>query len=387
MRPEAEINSASTPYLRPSAQANRVVGAVLLGGQPFSPTSPCAGNCSYLTAVSAPAFSCSPGLKNASALTWNATILGAGLTYIAGNFDAAPPVNQYTDWDFLGHYADAGRFLPVSNGTNFTCISYNATYNLNYTFMGSVSSVSIESVALNQPAGQMSEDQGFVNQVHSWSFNATTNYYAILTSLYTLIAGNITSSESGNSVDFISAPTSLAVTQTQLVTYVQDGNITWADVAASMESLLTNITLSILTLDPTQNSSTICVYANTRPYFSYNSRRLWIIYALGLGCALLSDLAGLLALMRNSFGARAGLTDFLAATRNAELHDVDFSQGTQRVRLRYGALRGEAGRHAFAFPESLYAAADGEKRHIRTLKLRAGSANADETHQNGPAHV
>ncbi|KAF7365052.1 hypothetical protein MVEN_00376400 [Mycena venus] len=87
------------------------------------------------------------------------------------------------------------------------------------------------------------------------------------------------------------------------------------------------------------------------PYFAYDARRLWLVYGLGLGFALLCDLIGIFALVRNHFGATAGFTDFLAATRNSERHDLEVrnAQG-QRIRLRYGPLRNLPGRQAFAFP-------------------------------------
>jgi hypothetical protein len=132
----AELNSAPAPYFQPSVLASRVVGAVLLDGQPLTPISPCgSNNCSSVTTVSAPVFSCTPGAENTSALTWDSSVLlssaGPGPTYVGAQFDDATPANEYLGWDFIAHYADAGRFV-ATEGSNVTCISYNATYHLNY---------------------------------------------------------------------------------------------------------------------------------------------------------------------------------------------------------------------------------------------------------------
>ncbi|KAJ7784863.1 hypothetical protein DFH07DRAFT_1054420 [Mycena maculata] len=389
-----QLDSASKPFLQPSALASRVVGATLLGGKPLSPTSPCTGNCSYLTSVNAPSFSCTSGFPNASDLTWGSGAERDPPPWVGGNFDAAVPAyDAYSGWDFVGHYADSGNFIPLSGGTNFTCIAYNSTYHLNYTFTQSIPTVSVEQIVLNQPATQLMlgnnsqrdssiDNPDFVNgsdtQPHSAWFNTTTNYYAVLSSLYTFVVGNITMYESGDSENFVYSPSNLAVTQTALATSAENGNITWGDPVTAMESLLSNITLSMLTVDPSQTTGTTCVHSDSLPYFSYNARRLWLVYGLALGLALLCDLIGVLALLHNRFSAMAGFTDFLAATRNPELDDVDFSEGSQRdrLRLRYGPLGDGSGRQAFAFPDSLQTAED-----CKGLRV---SGRGEENHELAP---
>ncbi|KAJ7085944.1 hypothetical protein C8R44DRAFT_752758 [Mycena epipterygia] len=342
-----QSTSVKKPFLEPSSLADQVVAATLFGGQPISPTSPCAGNCSYLTSVNAPAFSCTLGFKNTSVLEWERGIVS----------------------DYPGHYANYGNVLNLSAGTNVTCISYNATYHLNYTFTGPISSVVIKQVVLDQPgsqlmlgtmadrAGPAASDPDFVDgerQTHSAWFNTTTNYYAVLSSLYSFLVGNITTDESGDSLDLVYQPPRLAVTQSRLVTFIQNVNITWGDVPTAMESLLNNITLSLLTIDPSQRAAAACVYTDSHPYFSYDAEQLWLVYGLALVVALLCDALGVFALVQIRVGpVNAEFSDFLAATRNAELDDVDVSEGSQPVRLRYGPLKDEAGRHAFSLAENI----------------------------------
>lgn len=187
----AELNSASKIYNRPSSVAFRVVGATLLGGQPFPPTSSCSGNCSYLVSANAPSFSCSPG---ASALNW--TALNRQFDpppYVAADLDVKPSLNYYSGWDFEAHFSDYASWLPSSDGgSNLTCVAYNSTYHLNYTFHGSKSSVAIDQIAPQQPMSQLpTPDDGIFiphSTIHSAWFNATTNYFAVLASLYSYLA-------------------------------------------------------------------------------------------------------------------------------------------------------------------------------------------------------
>ncbi|KAJ7085938.1 hypothetical protein C8R44DRAFT_901543 [Mycena epipterygia] len=389
--------SVKKPFLEPSSLADQVVGATLFGGQPISPTSPCAGNCSYLTSINAPAFSCTLGFKNTSVLEWERGIVSDYPVYISGRFDAALPLYPlYNNWDYEGHYANYGNVLNLSAGTNVTCISYNATYHLNYTFTGPISSVVIKQVVLDQPgsqlmlgtmadrAGPAASDPDFVDgerQTHSAWFNTTTNYYAVLSSLYSFLVGNITTDESGDSLDLVYQPPRLAVTQSRLVTFIQNVNITWGDVPTAMESLLNNITLSLLTIDLSQSATATCVYTDSHPYFSYDAEQLWLVYGLALVVALLCDALGVFALVQIRVGpVNAEFSDFLAATRNAELDDVDVSEGSQPVRLRYGLLKDEAGRHAFSLAENIGPVGD----ETRGQGIRDGSIEAGKGYQMEP---
>ncbi|KAF7303952.1 hypothetical protein MIND_00625900 [Mycena indigotica] len=352
------LNSAATPYSQPSSLALRTVGATILAGKPFSPTSPCTGNCNYNVEINAPSFNCTSSLKNTSALpsSGDPSHQLAPPPYVAAAFDATPSI-QYKGWDFQAHYLDYSHRIPVDptrQGKDVSCVAYDSTYHINYTFFGSTPSVVIERIEQNQSGTQLSIGTNtFIDgssSIHSSLFNVTTNYYAVLASLYTYLAGNISASLTGNSLQFTPQPANLAATQTQLVAASGGGNITWADLPTVLESLLQNITLSILTLDRTQTTKTSCMTFSSEQHFTYDAYRLWLVYGPALAVALLCNIVGALALMENGFGATDGFSDFLAATRYSELREVD---SRQRVRLKYGMLRGYDGRYAFAKPEDL----------------------------------
>jgi hypothetical protein len=340
-------------------------------------------------------------------LTWVRSSGSAGTAWAAKAFDITPPKYKYTNWDALVHYADVGNLVILSDGANITCVAYNSTYDLSYTFSGSVSSISVERIVLDQPgnqlmlgtfadrraAGSVSNDPDFDDvdhRFHSAWFNTTTNYYALFSGLYASLAGNINLDSSGGNGTFVytaettNGPGTMAASQSHLAGFAQGSNITWADVPTMMESLLQNLTLSLLTVDPSQTTLVTCQISDTHTYFSYNERRLWLVYGLGLGCALLADLVGVFALVRNQFGATAGFTDFLAATRNTELNELDFTgaKQKQRIRLRYGPLRDATGRYAFAFPESICVPTEGAER--RASAVSTTTADQGESHQMKP---
>jgi hypothetical protein len=215
--------------------------------------------------------------------------------------------------------------------------------------------------------------------IHSAWFNATTNYFAVLASLYSYLAGNITVTEGLNAASFAYAPPTIAVANTLLVNAAAssftDGNLAWSthsELPSKMEGLLQNITLSILTgsLDATQTTSTTCIRMESIQLFEYDAHRLWLVYGLGLGAALLCDLVGIAALFRNAFGATDDFSDFLGATRNAELDTLDLKQ-PGRIRLRYGPVRSEGGRCAFARPENLYEDGGVRRRTMRRFCRRS----------------
>jgi hypothetical protein len=354
-----------------------VVGSTLLAGQPTPPTSPCGSHCSYILSANAPSFSCSPGLHDSSRLDWTVDLAPSFSPppYSAANIDVTPSVNEFGGWDFEAEFTDFTLWSSdPSGGTNLTCVAYNSTYHVNYTFVASTASVVIDHIVLQQPASQLTDDS-----------NATANYYGVLYSMYNpYFIGKITPWASKSNISFLYNPSGLVLTETSLfnasASSLESGNFTWSsDLPRAMESLVQNITLSILTgsLDAAQTTLATCITTETLQHFAYNARRLWLVYGLGLGTALLCDMVGVVALFQNSFGATGGFSDFLAATRNTELNGLDLKQ-PQRIRLKYGPVRSEGGRHAFARPDNLYDGNSEKDALFSNHQNDGGTADTDE---------
>ncbi|KAK7041996.1 hypothetical protein R3P38DRAFT_2611003 [Favolaschia claudopus] len=373
-----ELRTASLPYLRPSTAADRLVGSTLLGSQPFLPVSPCGNNCSYSISAPALSFSCSAGTRNDTALTWDWQSLPTSFNpppYVAVKLDVTPSLNMYSGWDLEAHYSDYASWRPTQTSNNLTCVAYNSTYYLDYTFAGTSGAVRIDKIVPQQPASQISSNTtngGILDgPTHNAWFNATTNYHAVLESMYSYLIGNVTLTQTANSVNFDYAPPSIALATSPLINAASSslfsaGNLTWIDfpdVIHSMESLLQNISLSILTgtLDRSQSAQTTCSFRSTLPHFTYDARRLWLVYGAGLLVALFCDLFGVIAIKRNGFGASGEFSDFLAATRNRELNALDLTE-RDKVKLMYGPVRSEGGRYAFATLENLFSPATGVAR-------------------------
>ncbi|KAJ6505252.1 hypothetical protein C8R45DRAFT_1209064 [Mycena sanguinolenta] len=374
------IDSASIPYDTPSSLIQQIVGATFLGGQPLPATSPCGGrNCSYLVSTHAPSYSCSVGVKKPSDLNWTTLEISPMFMpppYYAAGTDITAPENQFSQWNFQAHYTNYTSGLPLADGgRNITCIAYNSTYNVNYTFAGTTASVVIDSIVPEQLAGQMSPNisgqagyliPGSDPLAHTPWYNAASSYKAIFDSIGAYAIGSLVPQNGPAGASAIYTPSTIQLGQTQMMQPAGTSraalNFTWIpikDIPPIFESLVKNITLSILTgaADRSQSTMTTCVYSDYNTHFVYNERRLWLIYGLGLGIALFCDFFGIIALFRNSaFGGATGSAfgDFLVATRNHELNELNLNE-PGRIRLKYGPVMGEGGRYAFGRPDTLAA--------------------------------
>nr|GAT60397.1 predicted protein [Mycena chlorophos] len=368
-------------YLRPSTLAQRIVGGVLLSGQHLTPTSMCGTNCSYEITAYAPYFNCSTSSFNATIEdAFGRYVLGA--PYNATSFDSSPTQNKYgveetqlaqQGWDFSAALSNYATFQPdYTSGLEVTCIAYNASYLLAYDFNNgpNVAIKDIQPVQmatqfkdLNPPPNEPDFIDGNATNPHTAFYNATTNYYAVFQTLYSYIAGSVKSVPSLTGASFVVTPDTLLLPATAFVATPSSaepqGNFSWRtdpDFPTAMQDLMTNISLSLLSgaVDPSQTTETTCTFTDTFTHFVYNHTRLWLIYVLGLGAALLCDLAGLWALWRNKFGGGAEFSEFVRATRSRELNHLDLSdEEWQAVRLQYGPVGSEGGRYAFVTPEIL----------------------------------
>jgi hypothetical protein len=248
---------------------------------------------------------------------------------------------------------------------------------VNYTFVGTTPSVVIEQLVLHQRANELSPEGTLFffpdsPEEHDYLYNVTANYRALFDSIYDAygegsVGFHVVGFDVGgvplHSGSFTYTPASLQTGQTPLVNAaasdLADGTLIWipgAEIPLFFESLMQNVTLSILagSLDPTQTSFTTCLVTSSEPHFVYNPRRLWLIYGLGLGVALLCDFIGLIALFQNCAVGATGsnFSDFLTATRNPELNALNLKK-KGRIRLQYGPIASEGGRYAFGIPGSL----------------------------------
>ncbi|KAF7302910.1 Glyco-hydro-79C domain-containing protein [Mycena kentingensis (nom. inval.)] len=427
---ETKFNSAAKAYSNPSSLALRIVGATLLGGQPLPLASPCDGNCTYTISISAPSYSCTDVPHT---LTLGESPPGTRpLPYIGFEFDGTPGA-QYKDWDFGATYrpwdlTDTNGF-DTREGRNLSCIAWNSTYEILYSFTGTAAEVAVLNVDRHLPASLIelgdepgtpsvsavssstssqptsssasaSVDDPFAggsagsvptpvvgtvpptrrvvipqttsNVTHSAQFNATTNSYALLDALYSYIVGDVNAaldvqdSDTEVSTTYQLNPATLAVTQSRMVAVSKDGLLVWADgMDKIMESLLQNITLSVLatlatgeqTQTPAKTATIPCTTFSTRQHFSYDAKRLWLVYGLALLVAFLCDLVGLYALRQNAFGVEGGFSDMLMATRHvgARLASVEPHELKRHTPLRYGRMKGEGGeRYGLAPPEELF---------------------------------
>nr|GAT49422.1 predicted protein [Mycena chlorophos] len=190
--------------------------------------------------------------------------------------------------------------------------------------------------------------------------SGTQRQTTLLSTITSYLVWNIEVFQSTSAVDFEYTPPAL-VAATELladttVSNLPGGNLTWnASMITTLETLVSNTVFSVLTLDPAQTIDGLCSFSDNSPRFSYNARRLWLIYGLGLGLAFVVDVIGVTALWRNGFGAGGDFRDMLVSTRNSGLDGPETVKEIQdgSLRLRFGRLRKPNGEYAFAEPDSL----------------------------------
>ncbi|KAJ6451162.1 hypothetical protein C8R45DRAFT_1125151 [Mycena sanguinolenta] len=373
------IDSGEDFLFSTSSLTEHIVGATVLGGQPLPVTSPCGRNCSYPVSTYGPSYSCSVGTQNPSALNWTSALGQATQfpppPYFAAQTDitAPSPETQFENWDFQAHYTNYIGGDPADSGNNITCIAYNSTYNINYTFAGTTASVVIDNIIPQQLAGQtpnisvQARAPGQPTALpHTPWYNATASYNAIFNSIAAYATGSVTV-QTLPVIFFTYSSDTLRLGQTEMMETTATAlflgvaeKFTWIpieDIPPIFESILQNITLSILggAADRSQSMNTTCIFNNDGTHFVYNKRRLWLIYGLGLGVTLLCDFFGIVALFQNkAFGGATGSNfgDFLAATRNPELNELNLNE-PGRIRLKYGPVLSEGGRYAFGRPDAL----------------------------------
>ncbi|KAF7307912.1 hypothetical protein MKEN_01152000 [Mycena kentingensis (nom. inval.)] len=369
-------------YTGPSSLAQRTIGTTILSGEPLLPQSPCEKNCTYTVFIDAPSFDCHDSLMNATALGIpNPANPDFPDAYFGRRFSANPPrEGAYATWDYQARvvdYAELPQRPPAEATRSVSCEVYNSTYGIRYTYAGAASSSIIQSIArhelasemllmnLSAPEGSRTFQPGSTD-IHSERYNATTNYYALVEAMYLHLEGTIGVIDGlvNNSESFTLAPPNLSAPQSNLAVASEGQTILWApDLPRAFESLLQNISLSVLALPlpacGTRMLTTTCTTFELRPHFAYDAHRLWLVYGLALGLCFLGNVVGLYAVSANAFGAMAGFTDFLLATRgNPSLGEVGAQELKERVRLRYGRLRArELGngeeRYALAAPGDL----------------------------------
>ncbi|PYH71847.1 uncharacterized protein BO88DRAFT_384338 [Aspergillus vadensis CBS 113365] len=351
-------------YSGPSYKLTRVARQAMMAGHYLPASSPCATDCFYSISIQGPSFECrnysSPDLYNWVNQTYP-QMNTRGYLYIASQDSAARTNRSESFFDF------GLRWKRDNEYDNLTCRAFEATYNLHITYTGSQQYVTAEVNPIRQLNSSYMYDDGGVSPrtgTLDSRINATTtgdtggnvidifrraNLAAIQDSLVLALSGYIDMLviHGQPSANTIISLTDLYTGPSNTPTF----NIT----GASMQDLLKNITISLLTMNQTTtqvtvtNKLTVNVYSFSRP------ARLIATYFVCLGSALAFILFGGHALISNGISASmTGLFQTLCTTRaSARLDDLaakgclggreNVPDELRNLKVMFGEIQGKDG--------------------------------------------
>jgi len=409
----AEVNgvgAAFNGYSGPSSRAKGLIYSTVYGGQVLSPDSPCGPNCTFNQTFNGPAYQCrdidytkpdpsnpfcqkdctqyfSTPTRNAFDIEWYTAKNSTGGTCKDCSGEAWQDGKLWVGYQYLPPQYRTQSGDPPVNTTPiadtalekhiFVCQSYNATYNLQITYIDFQQSIigELQYVYFSGPIFFLKKKLlivafRFLNPIN-YSIEAfqaaqgLSSYagYAVHQQLYQILSGNIGLNGRMIPID------STGLGGTQLVEQLPfpQPNLTNADnrpgkigiqkpvrnLRAAIEQLHFNITVGMLTIPHLiylQNETTAAYVTTFENKWSYNWVPLVAVYG---GCALLNILAiliGAAAIVHND-GLGVGRTGFLRMLMTSRNHTLDTIVGSrgrgddntqeeiEDVKVRFGELR------------------------------------------------
>ncbi|PWY84750.1 hypothetical protein BO70DRAFT_423730 [Aspergillus heteromorphus CBS 117.55] len=351
-------------YSGPTNQLTRLARQAIMAGRYLPAPSPCAGDCSYTIDLPGPSFECrnasTPQLARWVNQSYPQTRSWPALYLASADYGARTNRSQ-SAFDFaLRWQADGGY-------ENLRCRAYESIYTVHLTYTGGQPHTTSE-VHPVRPlnSSYLYDDYGMYPQTGSPDarLNATAtgatggtvteiyrraNLAAVQDSLVLALSGYIDifllhSQPSANTIIALSELYSGSVASPRF-------DLT----GASLQDLLQNITLSLLTLNQTTVTTTVTSTVPVNVYSFQRPVRLIAPYFACLGVALGFLLGGTHALVRNGISASlTGLFQTLCTTRASARLDDLAAQGClggrenvpdelRELKVMFGEIRGKGG--------------------------------------------
>ncbi|KAF7593527.1 hypothetical protein BBP40_011255 [Aspergillus hancockii] len=333
-------------YSGPSNQLNRLATQSIVGGRYLISPSPCGPNCSYAIDITGPSFRCTdyvyPGLQ-----TWvdksYLHIPPMPYLFMASSDNPARKDPSRYSLEFHMQWKQAREDIYQ----NLSCVAYESTYALDITYTNGEQSIKtkVHQIQALNSAGLYDD---FAVAPESGRLNSTIN--ATITSLPFKIRHNLT----GRKVLHQQQTANTIISLSNLYAG-PERKPTFGITPASMQDLLQNITLSLLTLNQTttltrvEEARLINFYAFRRP------ARLIAPYLVTLAVALAFAIGGGHALVSNGISASTtGLFQTLCTTRGSQRLEELAAKGSlggmenvpeelKNLKVRFGELKSSRG--------------------------------------------
>ncbi|RAL00769.1 uncharacterized protein BO80DRAFT_425198 [Aspergillus ibericus CBS 121593] len=351
-------------YSGPTNKLTRVARQAIMAGHYLPSSSPCDTDCTYTISMLGPSFECrnysSPDLYSWVNKTYPQTQSWEYLYIASADYAARTNQSEYI-LDFELRWMQNGEYQ------NLTCRAYESTYTLDIAYTGSTQSIATTVHPIRQlNSSGLYDDYGMYPQTGTKNsrINATTtgasggnvtdiyrraNLAAIQDSLVLALSGYIDifllhNQPTANTIISLSnLYTGPASTPTFNITPI------------SIQSLLQNITLSLLTLNQSTTQTTITNTITMNVYTFNRPARLITPYFVCLGVGLAFILFGGHALVSNGISASmTGLFQTLCTTRaSTRLDDLaakgclggreNVPEDLRNLKVMFGEIRGRDG--------------------------------------------
>ncbi|GKZ30031.1 hypothetical protein AbraIFM66950_007551 [Aspergillus brasiliensis] len=350
-------------YSGPIYKLTRIARQAIMAGHYLSSPSPCKTDCSYTINMPGPSFECrnysSPDLFSWVNQTY--TQKSGAYLYIASP-DYAARTNRSE------YYFDFGmRWMQDKEYQNLTCRAYESNYNLHITYTGDQQDITTEVTPIRQlNSSYMYDYAGIYPRTggRDPKINATTtgetggnvtdifrraNLAAIQDSLVLAFSGYI------DMMILHGQPTANTIISLSDLYSGPANTPTFNITSASMQDLLQNITISLLTMNQTTTQTTVTNNVTVNVYTFDRPARLVAPYFACLGAALAFILFGGHALLSNGISASmTGVFQTLCTTRaSARLDDLaakgclggreNVPDELRNLKVMFGEIQGKDG--------------------------------------------
>ncbi|KAH8916255.1 hypothetical protein BT69DRAFT_1355848 [Atractiella rhizophila] len=302
-------------YTGPNAVINSTSLRTLGTGSFLSIPNPCgSGGCAYNVAVKAPMFKCED--------------------VEGGYFNSTDPLPDrqlsglyWEGYEVIGTDKSITLVLAHRNG-NTTCSPFYGMYDLKLSHQNDTLSITNITRNFVDPMTYIALNE---SNVFFTSTQDIRNAFAIKDAVVGLLAGTIKVLPASTGVDtfFTSAVGASNFASYATVDSDPDGHGTFKtilnisrSVSSSAESLLTNVSISLLSLPSVQRQDVHCDATANVQVWKYDRRTLWLAYGAALLTALGCTIWGSYEVYRNGGGMAIDFSMFLLTTRNESLNGV-----------------------------------------------------------------
>lgn len=323
----------------PNTIVKSIGSQVFTSGETRVYDSPCGQNCTYRQVFFGPALQCSSvGNYMNSTNDWDmrtfrfydaesqvARVVGGGgadgAIYQQLQNETQPPYSMSLSMRYRNTSVAINIFQAYTGILGFVnCTAYNATYDVSVIVTNG--KVRFEPIITpNAPLFWVYIDSTMVNHQKSSGFSMQANYQSLVNTVFNQLIGDIIGGPTTQNIQ-----TGSLVVQTSLAT-VEDSRsssgdwLVTRDLVTGVPELLSNLTLSMISLNST-NETVTCTTSTEYQAYEYDPLLLLLPYSLALLAAVVSTGVASWTFKKIGFRTGGAFSQVLVTTRNITLDEM-----------------------------------------------------------------